>query len=439
MQALQEVSQLKNWHDLWFDDNKRTGYVAVTDFKRQMFYGSNDIEKIVSKTAGKRKQFISINAFDVDWKNKVYSRETARLKQIRNIAIDIDQYNLDLSIDETLDEIQSLVMTNRIPEPNLILTSRGIQLFYSINRGASPDMAWLTSYITEQLISKMKHVGADSNAKDMSRVMRVPNSVNERNDALVKPSIWNDTKYSLQELQSYCRPLDRFETRQKKQWNIVYLPMTGKLAQMYKTNYARLRDFNKLIELRQGDFTGMRNVFLYMYSYHQSLVLNTQKDVLISVKKTFESIYSKTDKPMSIREFERTVKSAYKDAREFYVHCEGNGFNVIYNQNDGIKKPYNTSNIIKMLNIKEDEQRLMGSIRNSDIEREQRAAYMRNKRRSEGAKPMSEYQNQRKQQQNKRFEHLKQLLLDNPNLTHEELSQSIGVSTKTIQRLKNLL
>src|SRR5699024_10519700 len=122
-----------------------TGYVAVTDFKMQHFYGANDIERLIGATAGKKEQYISINAFDVDWKNGIYSREVEYLKQIRNIAIDIDQYNLGLTIDETLDEIHSLVVTNRIPEPNLVLTSRGVQLFYSIDRGASPKMAWLVS------------------------------------------------------------------------------------------------------------------------------------------------------------------------------------------------------------------------------------------------------------------------------------------------------
>src|SRR5699024_8518137 len=78
-------NKLKEWHDLWFDEYKRAGYVAVTDFKKQYFYGSNDIERLINATIGKKKQFISINAFDIDWENKVFSRETARLKQIRNI------------------------------------------------------------------------------------------------------------------------------------------------------------------------------------------------------------------------------------------------------------------------------------------------------------------------------------------------------------------
>ncbi|ENH95668.1 replication protein [Gracilibacillus halophilus YIM-C55.5] len=118
-------------------------------------------------------------------------------------------------------------------------------------------MAWLVGYITEQIISKLNHIGADSNAKDMSRVMRVPNSINERNNTLVKPYIWNDEAYTLQELQSYCKPLENFGTRKKTKTKII--PINAKVSLFYKTNYARLTDLRKLYELRQGDFTSMRN------------------------------------------------------------------------------------------------------------------------------------------------------------------------------------
>src|SRR5690606_13760152 len=143
MQAVhskQQTKRLKEWYDLWFDEHKKDGYVAVTDFKRQYFYGSNDIERLIDATFGKKGQFISINAFDVDWENKVFSRETARLKQIRNIAIDLDQYKLGLTVDEVIDELKALILDDEIPEPNLVLISRGIQLFYTIDKGASPSL-----------------------------------------------------------------------------------------------------------------------------------------------------------------------------------------------------------------------------------------------------------------------------------------------------------
>lgn len=435
MEALKQQTtqkQINHWTDLWFTEDKKAGYVAITDFERQLFFGYNDISNVINSTKGREKQFISLNAFDVNWQEKEFSRETAALKQIRNIGIDIDQYKLNLTADETLDEIQALITDNKIPEPNLILVSRGIQIFYSIDRGASPEMAWLSSYITDQLVGKLQHIGADSNAKDISRVMRVPGSINERNHATVKPLIWNDTAYSLQELQSYCKPLDKFNRRKQIKNKVVSLPTSSGLMRHYRSNYARLHDFNKLIEMRGGDFTGMRNTFLYMYSYHQALSLDAQKDLIPFMKNVFKDVYSRTDKPMTKKEFESTVRSAHKDAERFFEHYQANGYRVIYKHSDGIKKPYKTTNIIDKLDITKEEQHAMKSLRCSEIAKKQHSDYMRTKRRSAGMGTRQEYNNARKRQSKDKQEQLKQFMSENPNASKTEMAREIGVSRQYI-------
>lgn len=447
MQAVnsqQQTKQLKQWHDLWFDEHKKAGYVAVTDFRKQYFYGSNDVERLINATAGKKKQFISINAFDVDWENKVFSRETARLKQIRNIAIDIDQYKLGLTVDEAIDEINALVLDDKIPEPNLVLISRGIQLFYTIDRGASPGLAWLVGYITEQFISKLHHVGADSNAKDMSRVMRVPNSINERNNSVVKPYIWYDEAYTLQKLQAYCRPLGKFASRKKTKNKIARLPSNLALEQYYKTNYARRNDLLKLFELRNGDFTGCRDVFIYMLAYHQSLILDSQEDVFRSVKSDIKGIYTRDPKAKKDKVTDswirKTVKSAYKDAEGFFNHFKDNGYRIVYQAADGVIKPYKTENVIKKLNITEEEQRAMSTLRSAEIAKEQHAEYKRNKRRSEGVRPRKEYEDERKRRKEILMQQIK--ALREQGLKQKEIAEIVGVSqprvSKILKEIKNI-
>lgn len=442
MQAVnskQQTKRLKEWYDLWFDEHKKAGYVAVTDFKRQYFYGSNDIERLIDATNGKERQFISINAFEVDWENKVFSRETARLKQIRNIAIDLDQYKLGLTVDEVIDELKALILDDEIPEPNLVLISRGIQLFYTIDKGASPSLAWLAGYITEQFISKLQHVGADSNAKDMSRVMRVPNSINERNNSVVKPYIWNDEAYTLQKLQAYCRPLDKFSSREETKKKIARLPSNLALEQYYKTNYARRNDLLKLFELRNGDFTGCRDFFIYILSYHQSLILNSEEDVFHAVKNDIKGIYTRDPKAKKDKVTDswirKTVKSAYKDAEGFFNHFKANGYRVVYQTADGVIKPYKTDNIIKLLNITEEEQRAMSTLRSERIAKEQHAEYMRNKRRSEGVRPMQEYQKARKDAKQAKIDELRQLLKDNPGMTKTELAKALNIGRTHLYNL----
>lgn len=215
--AKAKKEQLNDWTDLWFSEHKKAGFVAVKNLKKQYFYGNKDINPIIKATENKKKRYISINAFDVDWETKKLFRGMGSLKQIRNIAIDIDQY--------------------------------------------------------------------------------------------------------------------KFETGKRKRMKVIIRKSEPdkRIAQFYKTNYARLSDLRRLIELRKGDFTGMRNVFLYIYSFHQSLVLNTQKDVIWSVRRAFQDVFSKTEGQLSNTEFEKTVKGAYHDAREFFDHYKGNGYIVVFN------------------------------------------------------------------------------------------------------------
>lgn len=429
--------RLDHWSDLWFSEQKKAGYVAIGSVSRPSYYGYNDKARIPLVTAGKEQCFITLNAFGADFQKGLFSRRAEHLKQIRNIGIDLDQYKLGITVEQAIDTLQVLILEEKIPEPNLVLTSRGVQVFYSISGGASPKMEWLASYITEQFIEKLQGLGADYNAKDMSRFMRVPFSVNERNGATVEAEIWHPEAYTLQELQAYCRPLQRYKQGKDQKGRIIQLAeVDSKLLLFYRTNYARLRDFRKLIELREGDFTGHRNVFLYVYAYHQSLVSNTLEAVKIAVKSDLAGMYSRTDKPMTKKEMDKTISSAYHDCEKFFKAYRANGNRMIYSRNDGIIKPYTTGNLIKKLEITESEQYLMSSIRNADIAKKQHADYMLEKRRAEGVGSMTEYNKTRSNQKAVRMAKIAELMALNPSITNQELAEALNVSISTVQRDK---
>lgn len=424
----EQVEDIKHWSDIWLRHNKSAGFVTVTDFNKQFtWYGQKDKPRIVKDTKGKPSQFISLNAFDN------FSRKAKDLKQIRMIGVDIDQYDEELTIPEALDVLNDMVRDNLIPKPNLVITSRGIQIFYDIHGGASPNMSWLTSYITEQYIAKLARIGADGNAKDVSRVMRVPESINERNGATVHPEIWHKTPYTLQELQSYCKPLNRFKNSHKRRLKTIYKPDNNLLV-FYRVNHARLSDLETLIELRQGNFTNKRNVLLYMYAYHQSLIFDSLKDTMNFMGKRFEEVYSTSDSPMSNKEFTTTVKSAYKGASEFFEWYKANGYKMKYELNDGIIKPYKTSNIITMLDITKEEQKELKTLISDEVKAERERQRQTNIRRSKGMKRMSEYQQQRKSSQVKRVEKLTHLMGANPDMTQKELANELGVARMTVSR-----
>lgn len=424
---------LSDWADLWLREDKKAGYVAVTDFERQLFYGFNDKQALKKYTIGRPKQFISLNAFDVDFREKIFSRKAKDLKQLRLIGIDIDQYKLDLTIPEVTEILFDMAKEGKIPMPNLVLKSRGVQVFYDIAGGASPEMAWLTSYITEQFILKLRKIGADSNAKDVSRVMRVPESINERNGATVTPEIWQNKPYTLLELQSYCKPLDRFRNNHKARFKTVKLA-DKPLIVFYRVNHARLCDFERLIELRNGDFTNKRNVLLYMYAFHQSLVLDSLKDTLSFMRGRFAEVYSRTDKEMSEKEFERTVKSAYKDAERFFEHYKANGYKMIYKPADGIIKPYKTSSVIDKLEITEQEQKALRTFLSPEMKRAKERDRKTKENRKKGIKPIEQYNQERAESKAEKVTRLAGLMEQNPKATRQELADMLGVSRVTLNK-----
>lgn len=131
---------------------------------------------------------------------------------------------------------------------------------------------------------------------------------------------------------------------------------------------------------------------------------------------------------MTKSKFNRTIKSAYNDAKQFFNYYKANGYRVIYKDNDGIKKPYKTSNIIEMLNITEAEQYEMNTLRDPSIKCRKDIKKLERERRTKAMRTMQEYNDEQKQQKLTWIELLKQLLKDNPEATRKELASKLGVS-----------
>lgn len=435
MQAVNrsERKKLKDWTDVFFSTN--TGYIAVTNFKKQFFYGSNDVEKLKRLTEGKKDLYISVNSFKGWHEVGEPTRRLENLKQIRNIAIDIDQYNKGISISEAIDELYSLIIREIIPEPNLVLTSRGIQLFYNIENGASPNerLAWWVTYINEQLVSKLKHIGADPKVKDLSRVMRLPNTINSRNNSIVKPEIWNDIPYTLNELYSYCTPYETFRSKRLKRHKKT-IPFGNKLTHI--VNYSRLIDLERLIELKKGDFTGMRNEFIYIYAFHQSLLESTFVNLMYKMQDVRSRIYSKDGTTFSQRELENTVKKAYKDAETFHKYLVENNFQIVYKHNDGIRKPYTSNNLAERLGITElplEEQLQFKTILSDEARRIKENRRIQAHRRAKGVRPRQEYEDERKQRKEMLMQQIK--ALKEQGLSNKKIAKELGISNVYVGKL----
>jgi|SRR5699024_1767523 len=431
-----QQKRIKDWTDIFFSTN--AGYVAVTDFKEQTFFGSRDIKHVKRVTEGQPDQYISINAFKGWHEVGTPTRQTKDIKQIRNIAIDIDQYELGLTKEQAINEIQALMVRNIIPRPNMITHSNGIQLFFNIDGGASTvnSIAWWTGYITDQFIGKLKHVGADPNAKDLSRVMRVPYSINSRNNSIVTPLIWKVTPYSLQELYKYCKPYDVFKSRKLLKHD--KLPYGTTL--MNRVNYARLVDLERYIDITGGNLTYKRTIFLFIYAFHQSLHESTKTNLHHKMEGVRKRIYSTDDKPLSDNKFYETINSAYDYAGKFFEYLKENNFKIHDNGADGVIKPYTSENIVKKLGIDkldDDVQKTFNTIVSKRIrklkEKDRAEAY----RREQGIRPIEKYQEERKQRKQAKIDELKALMKSEPDLSKTAIAKRLGIGRTHLYNLLN--
>lgn len=414
------------WHDCYLSASKITGFVCTFHLKnkKHQFYGLNDLDYLLAEARKRKKDlYLSLNAFEYG------SRTTNQLKQIRNIGVDIDCYKLNISVADALEEIKRLIFEGKIPNPNLIIYSgRGIQLIYSISGGSSPKMAFITQYITTQFIGLLEHLGADTSGTDVTRVFRLPYSINSKNNEQVKVDIWNRLEYHLEELYSYCTPLEsRRKLSKQRKGTLVTLPSKRGLKTLYSLNTARKNDLESLVTLRHGEIE-KRNVLTYIYSYTVALLLKNKEQ-------TIAFSYQLNDRftdPQKKNEVNRTAGNAYDDAMKFFDEFVKRGCKMWYKHGDGIKRPMKNPTVIEELEITEAEMKQLGTIITAEVKYSRKVA----KRREQGVKPREEYDKQRNEQKEDKLWQLEQVMKRHPEWTNKQLVDHLGWSLRTVQYYK---
>lgn len=420
---------INEWQDCYISDSKITGFVCTFQLsnKAHRFYGLNDLKKLLEEAKKRRKDvYLSLNAFE-------YGSRTARdLKQIRNIGVDIDCYKLNISVAAAVEEVRKLIISAKIPNPNLLIYSgRGIQLIYSISGGAAPQMAFLSQYITTQFISELKHIGADASGTDVTRVLRLPFSVNSKSGKQVKVDVWRTLEYSLQELYSYCTPMER---RRKpangRKGALVALPSQKGLKSLYSLNTARKNDLETLLLIRGGHIE-KRNVLTYIYAYTVALIVKNKEATLAFARQLNDRLAD----PQKIKEMTRTAGNAYDDAMKFFDEFQKRNFKMWYQSMDGIKRPMKTATIIEELDITPEEIKQFETIIDAEEKRSRNTTYQRKKRREEGAQERERYIKAQQDRTDNNLFRLQQLLQDNPEMKKTELARELGIHRSHLYRL----
>ena len=330
------------------------GFITVAKMKKhwQQYYfeGINDL----SINLNDKDVYISQNTFN----NR--SRRLIHLKELKALYIDIDCYKVNLSKEATKYFLEN-DLYGQIPVPNMLIDSgRGLYYIIFLENTVAEDLPkW--QLIEKYLYEKLKDLGADNKALDATRVLRVVGSTNSKNNELVKVIDTYDYQYTLDEIiENYIPEVN--EDRKEKQ-NPKGVRKKGRkkkfvsLFNLYNLYYTRFKDIKKLVEIRNYEMTGYREITLFLIRYFLN-VYHGDDDLVM--EEVIEINNSFTE-PLEINEVFNATRSGAIGATE-----------SVYK--------YSNDKLIKLLDITPSEQKEMATIigksekyyRNNKNRREQR-------------------------------------------------------------------
>ena len=325
----EEYSEQINYLDILHSDSK--GWITRAEINcgyKQWHYRYNEL---LEQDFNQENVYISINTFYSTFRRLEY------LKELKAQFIDLDIYKTGFTKEQIIMHLEADYFNKSIPRPNLIIDSgRGLYLIWLLNSVPSKALP-LWKAVEEYLYSVLKPFGADRQALDPTRVLRVPGSINSKSKTTVNVIEQYDYIYDLREIQNEYLP-ELEERKAKKKGRPSKKVFIHRERSLY---YARIQDIIKLCELREYDLRGHRELILFLYRYYLCYFLeDTQKALEDVLELNREFIY-----PLSETEVIRATRSAEK---------------VYLSKNKDYK--YKNETLIELLVIKELEETYMSTI-----------------------------------------------------------------------------
>lgn len=330
------------------------GYITVAKmgsyWQQYYFEGINDL----SINLKGKDVYISQNTFN----NK--SRRLIHLKELKALYIDIDCYKMNLS-KEAVKYFMENDLYGQIPVPNMLIDS-GRGLYYIIfleNTMAEELPKW--QLVEKYLYEKLKDLGADNKALDATRVLRVTGTVNSKNNSIVKVIDTYDYQYTLDEIiENYIPEVNEDRKEKQKPKGVRKKGRKKKfvsLFNLYNLYYTRFMDIKKLVEIRNYEMTGYREITLFLIRYFLNVYHGDDDLVMEEVLEINNSFTEPLEKD---EVFKATLSGATRATENVYK--------------------YSNDKLIKLLDITPSEQKQMATIisksekyyRNNKNRREQR-------------------------------------------------------------------
>lgn len=330
------------------------------------------------------------------------------IKELNCVYIDLDYYKTKYTREQIIMNLEENYFNKIIPATNYILDSgRGLALIWLINKVPSQALP-LWKAVQEYLYSQLKEFGADRQALDATRILRVPGSINSKSKTVVSIIDEYDYIYDLREIQKEFLPELKLKEKKKgrpKKINYIYRERS-----LY---HARIQDITKLCELREYDLRGHREIILFLYRYYLCSFTEDTKKALEDVLE-LNSMFISPLKENEVIRATRSAEKCYLDKNKEYK--------------------YKNETLIDLLEITEYEETQMSTIISKSEYKRRDRVYQKNKYQR---KLKSEGKISEKEKLSQRRAKIKDLLAE--GLEQKDICLELNISKRTYIRDRQYL
>ncbi|MGU8578195.1 DNA-binding response regulator [Clostridium perfringens] len=344
-------------------------------------------------------------------------RRLENIKELNTLFIDLDYYKTGKTKDQVLMDLEKNYFNQSIPIPNYVIDSgRGMYLIWIINAVPSKALP-LWKAVQEYLYNQLKFFGADRQALDATRILRVPGSINSKSKTVVNILDEYEYIYDLREIQNGFLPeLKPYEKKKGRPSKINYIYRERSLY------YGRIQDIIKLCELREYDLKGHRELILFLYRYY---LCSFTEDIEKALNDVLE-LNSMFRQVLSEREVIRATRSAercYLDKNKQYK--------------------YKNETLIDLLEITEEEQKHMIIIISKEEYKRRDRVYHKKNYDSEKVKKIyqEKLKSQGKLNEKEKISQRREKILDllAEGLKQKDICNFLNISKPTYVRDRNFL
>ncbi len=398
------------------------GYIELShDFKRYKrinYYSLDEVEKFY----GLNNVFISPNTFYIK------QRQVRNIRHLRSLYIDLDLNLNKISKSEAIYKTFILAGEGKIPKPTMAVDSgRGIHLYWRIEN-APYGALYTWQQLEDYLYNNLKHLWADRSATDAARLLRLPNTINSRNNEPCKVLyVDHELIYSMYDLREKFLGYGGESSHTKKDKRGKNKGKITRIFNSYSLHLTRIQDIEMLCQLRNWDIKCYRNKVLHCWIYWNGIYVRDLAQ-LGKMALEFNNTFSE---PLADQVVEAVVSSCDRAIESFLEHQRRLTNEENLSGSEGPLRAtgynYRNSTLIDMLDITEEEQRHLKTIISTN-ERYRRSNIKRTPRNENGL-------TKRQQQKQDNIKAVKQLA--DQGLKQREIAKELDITQARVSQILN--